>query len=193
METAKSEMIGNDRAEATEMNKEFDEAKAAEEKAQREAELAEQQRLDAEKSAQEAAEVLEKLKGNTVGVENSVESKSWKDKTWQEIQDAEHQAGLSNEERQKFQNERGEAWHALKDLEGADAEQIAQAKEEAEHEIKLYEQTLNRPTEEPTLIFKATHPDWKERGQRARQEVVKNLEGWGKRLNAIYEVINRKA
>ncbi|MCX6786390.1 MAG: hypothetical protein NTU85_01025 [Candidatus Kaiserbacteria bacterium] len=66
METAKVEMMGNAQEEALEINKGIDEAKAAEEKAGREAALAEQAKLDAEKSQKEAAEILEKLKGGNV-------------------------------------------------------------------------------------------------------------------------------
>ncbi len=66
MEAAKGEMVGEAREEATEENKAFDEAKAAEERAKRDAELAEQAKLQAEKDSQEAAALLAKLQGGAV-------------------------------------------------------------------------------------------------------------------------------
>lgn len=74
MEAAKAEMVDSARDEATEINKGIDEAKAAEEKAAREAALAEQAKLDAEKSQQEAAALLEKMQGG--GTESSQENVS---------------------------------------------------------------------------------------------------------------------
>jgi len=71
METAKGEMINSARDEATEVNKGIDEAKAAEEKAAREAALAEQARQDAEKSQQEADALLEKMNGGASETNNS--------------------------------------------------------------------------------------------------------------------------
>lgn len=67
METAKSEMMNSAEDEALETNKQIDEAKAAEEKAQRVAAIAEAARLDAENSAKEAAALLEKLTGGNTG------------------------------------------------------------------------------------------------------------------------------
>jgi hypothetical protein len=58
MEAAKGEMVG-------EVNRGIDEAKAAEEKAKRDAELAEQAKLQAEKASQEAAQLLEKMQGGS--------------------------------------------------------------------------------------------------------------------------------
>lgn len=66
MEAAKGEMVGEAQGEALDDNKTFDEAKAAEEKAKRDAELAEQAKLQAEKDSQEAAALLAKLQGGTV-------------------------------------------------------------------------------------------------------------------------------
>ncbi|OGG92990.1 hypothetical protein A2609_02025 [Candidatus Kaiserbacteria bacterium RIFOXYD1_FULL_47_14] len=63
--------VENAHEEALEMNKDIDEAKVAEEKAGREAELAEQARQDTERSEQEAAALLGKMQGGSV--ENSVE------------------------------------------------------------------------------------------------------------------------
>jgi len=73
METAGNEMKEDAHGEALEMNTGIDEAKAAEEKAAREVALAEQAKLDAEKSQQEAAALLEKMKSDNTtetGAEN---------------------------------------------------------------------------------------------------------------------------
>lgn len=64
MKVANKEIYEKDVDEALETNKGIDEAKALEEKAAREAALAEQVKLDAEKSQKEAAELLEKMKGS---------------------------------------------------------------------------------------------------------------------------------
>lgn len=58
--------INNLQEKALRENQEFDEAKAAEEKAQRETVLAEQAKVDAGRSQKEAAELLEKLKNDNI-------------------------------------------------------------------------------------------------------------------------------
>lgn len=65
METARGEMVNEAHGEALEDNKVFDEAKAAE-KAQKDAEIAEQARLQTEADAAEAAALLAKLQGGNV-------------------------------------------------------------------------------------------------------------------------------
>lgn len=78
MEATKGEMKEDAHVEALEINKGIDDAKAAEEKAAREVALAEQAKLDAEKSQQAAVALLEKMKGGaTESIPNkTVEGKS---------------------------------------------------------------------------------------------------------------------
>lgn len=67
MEATKSEMVDSAHGEALEINDKVDEARATQEKARRQIELAEQSKIQAEKDSREAAQLLEKLTGKNVG------------------------------------------------------------------------------------------------------------------------------
>jgi len=181
----KAEKEGKIYDEAKAEDAAFEQKKAAESALQ----LAEDTRVKAAEDAEKAKIVLAGLQDTKTEM-GSVGESAWKSKTWQEIRQSTEDA-VTPEDRAKYKSEQLEAWHALKDLEGADAEKLEDARQNAEHQIKMKEETVSKPLASYDIRSGVSQSSWEERQERSRQEYIEDLEGWKKRLEAINEVMNK--
>lgn len=172
--------------EALEENKAFDEAKAAkaaEEEAKRKAEIAELDRLQAEKDTKKAAEILEKIKGSSGENAQQEGKRNWDDKIWDSMESG-------NEE-----------WLVAEDLDGADMESLEKEKQKCQEKIKNCEEGISRNQEvlkevNLVLITKGKLSSFDENYKKSNELGVKMgtliLENWKKRLASIENEITQK-